>query len=301
MYTMNRAKIRLFFLVENDDEEETRSFAELLGPDCVIKRVDKDRNVISSANPDEMQKELMTRASAQKRLGACADHVQNMNRQEKLDWALEMKDQANALYTSSKFDDAAKLYNDCLVALDLEGSEEEKAEVATRLQLPVCTNLAACMIEMGRYGRCIEICNLALSVDSQCPKALYRRGLAHYRLGDHSSARPDFEAALRAVRSQRDAGKSGEDDQRVSNDLERRLLVYLGHVHRFHAAEKSACQKMFAQPLYADRPDPSDSGPNVNDIDDSDEAIDEALARIRGDWRCCRRAKPKTNTKEKMS
>ncbi|CAE7322261.1 unnamed protein product [Symbiodinium pilosum] len=44
---------------------------------------------------------------------------------------------------------AARLYNDCLVALDFDGKEHETAEVVAKLQLPVCTNLAACLIESG--------------------------------------------------------------------------------------------------------------------------------------------------------
>jgi len=88
----------------------------------VIKRVDKDKNVLSTAQPEDMQEEMMTKAAAQKRLGACADHVQNMNRQEKLAWALDLKDRANELYFANSFEEASKLYNDCLVALDFDGT-----------------------------------------------------------------------------------------------------------------------------------------------------------------------------------
>merc|ERR1712062_714598 len=98
-------------------------------------------------------------------------------------------------YYANNFEDAAKLYNDCLCAMDLTGSAAENAEVAAKLQLPVCTNLAACMIELSRYHRCMEICNMALAVDPNCIKALYRRALALYRLNDYANARPDFEKA----------------------------------------------------------------------------------------------------------
>lgn len=46
---------------------EMPNFADILGPECVIRRVDKDRNVIAAAKPEEMQRELMTRAHAQKK------------------------------------------------------------------------------------------------------------------------------------------------------------------------------------------------------------------------------------------
>ena len=63
----------------------------------------------------------------------------SMSDDDKLAWALDVKDKANELYATLKFDEAAKLYNDCLVAMDLEGTESQTAEVAQKLQLPVCT------------------------------------------------------------------------------------------------------------------------------------------------------------------
>lgn len=291
---------------EDDDEQgphEDVNFAELLGPECVIKRVDKDQKVIGHAKPEDMQRELMTRASAQKRIGACAEHVKDMSRREKLEWALELKDRANEFYSVSKFEEAAKLYNDCLVAIDLEGCEEDVQEVKRKLQLPVCTNLAACMIEMGQYLPCVEVCDIALSVEPTSCKALYRRGLARYRLGDHCTARPDFEAALEAVRAQRaeatassgDAAQADAEEKSLA-DLERRVVIYLSHIRRFSAQERTACKRMFeatageggGEGLYADRPGaraevPEEAGP----IDDSDEAIEAALRRARGSWSCC--------------
>lgn len=297
---------------EEGDAVDEKSFAELLGPQCVIKRVDKDKNVLGNAKPEEMERELRTRASAQKRLGACAEHVRHMSRVEKLRWAIDLKDKANEFYAANNFEEAARLYSDCLVALDLDGSEEEVREVAVRLQLPVCTNLAACMIESGKYARCVEICDIALGVDSECAKALYRRGLARYRTGDHAGARPDFESALRSVRASRESQGEGagspdaeaEAEAKSLADLQRRLTVYLGSIHRHLAQEKQACQRMFdSGPLYEDRPDPVEPPVDHSDVDDSDEAIDAALAHARGDWfrctwrGCCRRRPPAGKTK----
>ena len=58
--------------------EEVPNFAELLGPHCVIQRVDKDKNVLGTAEPEEMRRELTSRAGAQRRLGACAEHVKEI-------------------------------------------------------------------------------------------------------------------------------------------------------------------------------------------------------------------------------
>merc|ERR1740129_36716 len=156
------------------------------------------------------------------------------------------------------------------------------------------------MIEMGQYQRCIEICDIALSVDAKCPKALYRKGLSHYRLSDHSSASPYFEAALRCVREERQRleGEGNAAEAGAWLDLDRRISVYLGHIRRYSAQEKARCQKMFDQPLYKDRPDVKETTDEPFEVDDSDEAIEAALARRRG--QCCsclcrrRAAKSKT-------
>eukprot|EP00930_Biecheleria_cincta_P007139 TRINITY_DN108293_c0_g1_i2.p1 TRINITY_DN108293_c0_g1~~TRINITY_DN108293_c0_g1_i2.p1 ORF type:complete len:312 (-),score=63.53 TRINITY_DN108293_c0_g1_i2:25-960(-) len=273
------------------------NFAELLGPHCVIKRVDKDQKVLGNVKAEEMQSEMMSRASTQKRLGACADHVKGMSRKDKLKWALDLKDVANKDFADCKFEEAARLYNDCLVALDLDGTESENEEVKNKLQLPVSTNLAACLVELGKYEGCIEMCNLALSVDGQAPKALYRRGLCHYRLGNHRLARPDFEAAMKAIA----AAREGQDDATCLKDLERRVTHYLLNIRRHSEQEKSNAKRIFERKdndsrLYDDRPgareEPEEQRPEV---DDSDEAIEAALSRARGDWNwsCCRRSKEK--------
>jgi len=289
---------------EEGEAEAATNFADLLGPDCVIRRVDKDRNVIGGAKPQEMQQELMTRASAQKRIGACADYVAGMNRADKMRWALDLKEKANEFYMASNFEEAAKLYNDCLVALDFEGSPEENAEVAAKLQLPVCTNLAACMIEMGSYMRVVEICGLALSVDSGCPKALYRRGLAKYRMGDHAQALPDLEAALSQIHERRGTEMPASDDKeaaairKILDDLERRVRVYLTRIRQFNAQERARCHRMFEKStLYEDRPG-AGFATNTFQVDDSDEAIDAALARRRPSCCCCSRRR---NEKEKLA
>lgn len=223
-----------------------------------------------------------------KRIGACADYVKTMSRVEKFKWAIDLKDQANELYASNNFEEAARLYNDCLVALDLDGSEEESAEVRAKLQLPICTNLAACMIEMGSYSRCVEICNLALAVEPECPKALYRRGLCRYRVGNHAGARPDFEAAYRSLLARKEAVVGQDAELKGLDDLERRISVYLAHIRRFSERERAACQKMFDRPLYADRPDaPLHDEEDEIPIDDSDEALDAALGRHKSQWGCC--------------
>eukprot|EP00931_Biecheleriopsis_adriatica_P070927 TRINITY_DN44765_c0_g1_i1.p1 TRINITY_DN44765_c0_g1~~TRINITY_DN44765_c0_g1_i1.p1 ORF type:complete len:343 (+),score=80.85 TRINITY_DN44765_c0_g1_i1:43-1029(+) len=294
------------------------NFAELLGPDCVIKRVDKNQKVIGHAKPEEMKHELMSRASTQKRIGACAEHVKEMSWEDKLKWALDLKDKANELYSASNFEDAARLYNDCLVALDLDGSPEKVHEVKTKLQLPVCTNLAACLIEMGKYETCVEMCSIALGVDAKSSKAMFRRGLSYFRLGNYRLARQDLEATLRAISEWKESSSSqgeaisssasstcaGSDAEATAMvDLERRARHYLLHIQRFGQQERANCKKMFDRRadethLYDDRPGAKEAESEEDvEVDDSDEAIEAKLRELKGSGLCCcRRSSEKTKS-----
>lgn len=273
------------------------SFKDLLGDGCEIKRVDKDKKVLGSVRPEDMQREVETSAATQKRLGGLAEAIKDMNRQEKLDWALQVKELGNAKYVERQFDEAAKLYNDCLVALDLEGTEQECERTRQELQLPVCTNLAACMIESGQYRRCEEICDLALAVDPRCAKALFRRGLARYRLGSHARARADLEAASEAAQAQRSPGGEESAASRSTADIVRRAALYVAEIRRLEAREKASCRRMFeteGDGIYADRPGVV---PEEDDtvVDDSDEAIEAALRRHDPvGWQCCCRRRPRS-------
>lgn len=275
-----------------EPDEEELAIRKILGPDCVIKRISKDGKFIRGAQPEEMQKEMMSAAEMQQRMSACVEHVRGMNREQKLNWALKVKNDANRLYYKNEFDEAANLYNECLVALDFDGSEEDRAENNSKLLLPVCTNLAACMIEKGCYERCIEICNMALRADPTCVKALFRSGLSYYRLGDFDSARPKFVSAQREVLVQRPLCTRGAEEI-VLDDLAKRIDVYLKCMRLQSKEEREQCMKMFEQAIYQDMPLPGTytRGPcnNQPKIDDSDAMIDELLARHRG--RCCGRSR----------
>eukprot|EP00933_Yihiella_yeosuensis_P029476 TRINITY_DN23121_c0_g1_i1.p1 TRINITY_DN23121_c0_g1~~TRINITY_DN23121_c0_g1_i1.p1 ORF type:complete len:377 (+),score=103.59 TRINITY_DN23121_c0_g1_i1:56-1132(+) len=313
---------------EDDGEDDDcladpSKFAEILGNECIIKRIDKDQKVSGTAKPEDMQRELMSRASIQKRMGACAEHVKGMTQKEKLEWALQLKATGNEFYNNNKFEEAAKLYNDCLVALDFEGSPEENLEVQQKLQLPVCTNLAACLIEMGSYQRCAELCDMALAADPKAAKALYRKGLALYRLGNHKEARPNFEKALIAItehledlknNSSASSSSSTQEPQSQETtaeekdpaaslrDLERRVQLYLNHIQRSRIQEKERARKVFASSsksnLYDDRPGakPEEEEPEEQEIDDSEEAIEARLQELKGGWCCCSRRRGKAKS-----
>lgn len=273
-----------------DTSQPMPSFAELLG-NCDIKRVDKDRNVIGNARPEDFEREVHTH----KRIGTVAEMVKDMSRTEKMTWALDLKDRANEQYRSRNFKEAAKFYADALVAMDFGTTEEERRETQQQLQLPVCTNLAACFLEQGEYGRCIDICDRALEVDPDSVKSLYRRGVARFRRVEPDEAWVDFTKAKKLLDVQ----------EKPDEDLRRRIGVYMSQIQAIRRRQKEIHGRMFkAEAGIDDNKADVKEGEEVEEpeVDDTDEAIDRALqssvAQLSwGPCCCCRRRAPQGRPK----
>jgi tetratricopeptide (TPR) repeat protein len=54
-------------------------------------------------------------------------------------------------------------------------------------------NIGQCFLKMGKYTKCLEYCNRALSIDSSNIKGRLRRCFAYLELGDSYNARKDLE------------------------------------------------------------------------------------------------------------
>uniref|UniRef100_A0A1L8DHS3 RNA polymerase II-associated protein 3 n=1 Tax=Nyssomyia neivai TaxID=330878 RepID=A0A1L8DHS3_9DIPT len=59
------------------------------------------------------------------------------------------------------------------------------------------TNRALCFLRIDRQNKCIEDCNMAISLDKQCVKAFYRRMQANESLGNTEAAIKDCEDVVR--------------------------------------------------------------------------------------------------------
>ena len=169
-----------------------------MGQHCEIKRVDKNKKVIGEAKPEEFEQEV----NRAQRMGTVAGGLKGLSRAEKMQWALDVKDQANEFYRERRFKEAATAYQDCLLGLDFGSNEEQANESKMKLQLPIVLNLAACFLEQGAYFQAAEVSKLATEVDPTHPKGWFRRGLAHWRLENAYEAKPHFEQAVKLIESQ---------------------------------------------------------------------------------------------------
>ncbi|CBZ56221.1 conserved hypothetical protein [Neospora caninum Liverpool] len=86
-------------------------------------------------------------------------------------------------------------YQDCLLALDLGSTAEEQETVQRQLQIPAVLNLAACMLATKAFHRCKALCNVVLDLEPQSLKAIFRRALASFHLGELDEAKADLQRA----------------------------------------------------------------------------------------------------------
>jgi len=94
------------------------------------------------------------------------------------------------LFKEGNFQGASLMYRkstDCLSAT--EPSTPKQIEEVNSLAVPCFLNYAACALKLKEYSECVSACTKALKSEANNAKALFRRSVALYHLGD-------FEAAL---------------------------------------------------------------------------------------------------------
>jgi len=137
---------------------------------------------------------------------------------ERLDWAIETKNEANAFYKERKFREAMGKYVECLAATDFGAKDSEKhvGGNVDVLVIPVLCNLAACCIQVEEWSKAVSFSDQALILRPECCKAQLRKGLGLLRIGEFELALDCFEIVQNtAVVKQEDTDcdkKEAEDE-----------------------------------------------------------------------------------------
>jgi len=146
---------------------------------------------------------------------------------EKLKISEGVKEEGNKLYAQGSWSDAVDKYeeaatlvhycystdpgwrknnrgidDDVLVLVEDKGETEEQAKQQAKLRLTCCLNLAACKQKLEKYEEAVVACDVALELDPENVKALYRRAEARIRPSkstayDHDCAISDLQKAHR--------------------------------------------------------------------------------------------------------
>lgn len=120
------------------------------------------------------------------RLAHTANLLHKLSAEEKMEWALEMKDQANALYREKNFSDAMNTYVEALTASSF--GSNDTTDNTDSLVVPVLCNLAACCIQLGEWTKAIQFSDQAIKLRAKCPKAHLRRAMACLKINEYEDA-----------------------------------------------------------------------------------------------------------------
>lgn len=113
---------------------------------------------------------------------------------ERLEWAIETKNEANVFYKEKKFREAMGKYVECLAATDFGSKEAEDASESRSggnvevLVIPVLCNLAACCIQVEEFSKAVAFSEQAIILRPECTKAQLRKGLGLTRIGEFELA-----------------------------------------------------------------------------------------------------------------
>lgn len=136
--------------------------------------------------------------------GACShDHshekrVFEKSNDEKLKAIRMFRQEGNENFKSKSYDEALICYKRALLYLDYSiGDTDSDEDMFESERLKCHLNLAAVYLERKSYDETINQCRLALKIESECVKALYRRGVAYLGKDELELAQADLYAALK--------------------------------------------------------------------------------------------------------
>mmetsp|Transcript_86772 Transcript_86772/g.250683 ORF Transcript_86772/g.250683 Transcript_86772/m.250683 type:complete len:217 (-) Transcript_86772:197-847(-) len=140
----------------------------------------------------------------------------------------------------------------------------EKVDMVKLLKQSTFLNMAACYLKVEEYRKCLDVCGKAMAAAGPAPKAYFRRGQAHLKLGSIDEAKADFEEAQRL-----------EPNAAIEAELKKVAQAYAQHRQK----EKKKFAGMFSK-MSADTGEAPDDAPSAaGETDDGTGApSDEAAA-----------------------
>lgn len=150
-----------------------------------------------------------------------ADKIANYTQDEKLKWSNGQRQLGNKLYSKQKYKEAMDVYLTCLVAINVNKTNNEKKNspttndndttckndewvqrTDTEIKLPILMNLSACTLKLGMHRKTCSFCDMALEINVvgsnnyTNPKIYFRRGKSYMLLGMHDKAERDYNKCL---------------------------------------------------------------------------------------------------------
>jgi len=159
--------------------------------------------------------------------------------EERIEMAKQYKNEGNEAWKTKNADEALKKWELALDYIDNNFDPDSQA-----FKVSVRMNLALVNKNLGNFKKSIEHADIALELDPQNVKALYRRAQTRVALADFDLAKADLKAAL----------EKEPDNQDLKNEL-RAIDAKLKEIEK---KEKSMFNKMFAKEIYTSEPTKTD-------------------------------------------
>jgi tetratricopeptide (TPR) repeat protein len=124
------------------------------------------------------------------KIAGAAKALSTFNSNEKLEWALHMKNEGKKLFDAGSYNEAMSVYVETLTASDFRNSLNIEKVV-----IPILCNLSACSIELNDWSKSLKFCEQAIQLRPCCAKAHLRSGISFYYLQDYGEALKSFKVA----------------------------------------------------------------------------------------------------------
>lgn len=151
--------------------------------------------------------------------------------------ALRLKDKGNEQFKANDCPAAKISYEDGLEALAdhreakaLEALPAASSAELTAMLITLYNNLSMVSVKQENWYKAISYANHTLKLDALSVKALYRRGLAHARIGDIDEAKADLSKCLQLEPTNTAAKKELVDLARSSKEVSARQKTSFGGI-----------------------------------------------------------------------
>ena len=188
---------------------------------------------------EKMEKEMEEEAkkAQQEREGQDEDEEDHDNRRlpkkRRMEIVMKNKAEANELFADGNFKFAAARYTKALThcAKFIDLNPDDLAEV-NGIKLSLNLNLALAYMKLENPDQALRVCNEAIAIDGDSPKALYRRASIYYEKKRWEDAKKDIKKA---------ASIAPED--KAIKKLDDRIAIM---IKKQKDKEKKMAQKMFS-------------------------------------------------------
>jgi len=157
------------------------------------KQMQDQMKQMGSMSPEQLQSQM---SQAQKQMSDQKQYYFNASTM--------LKNEGNTHIKNEKYDEALKVYSK-----GLENIVPHSGDDIEQLRLSLLLNMAMCTLKKKEWTQTVDHCEAALKVNTKSVKALFRRGLARFELGQLADAITDVKLS----------SKLSPDDKTISAEL----------------------------------------------------------------------------------